>query len=295
MKTDQKKTSFNLPGGAAMILPSMTIFLKNVNLGLASLLVALASNLSVGCGGAQDNMLDYAQSAEKAYEKGMDDFEDEDCAAAEKAFEEVRRKFPFSRFAPLAELRIADCQYIQGSYSSAAVSFQQFIKAHPTHEDAHYAAFKKAMSYYELIPGDFIITPPPWERDQSSTRDARTSFDSFIKTYSQSPYVPKATQLLGEVEDALVRHEMYVAEFYLSRADRRAAAVRLEGIRVHFPSSSLVPDAMLLQALTYLEMGQPQNARTVLEEVIMYFPAHHQSLRARSYLASIDKTASGAN
>jgi outer membrane protein assembly factor BamD len=258
------------------------------------LLFGLAFLATAGCGGAQDNMLGYAQSAEKAYEKGMDDFEDEDCAGAEKTFEEVRRKFPFSRFAPLAELRIADCQYIQGSFSSAAVSYQQFLKTHPTHEDAHYAAFKKAMSYYELIPGDYLITPPPWERDQASTRDARMAFDSFIKTYPGSANVPKATQLLEEVENALVRHEMYVAKFYLSRADRRAAAVRLQGIRTQFPSSSLVPEAMLLQAQTYLEMAQPDKARAVLEEIVAYFPAHYQSLRARQYLSAIDKVAGGA-
>lgn len=271
------------------------IKMQNVlSLFVGSWLAVVSSLAYLGCGAAQDSMLDYAQSAENAYEHGMDKFEDKDCAAAEKSFSEVRRKFPFSRFAPLAELRIADCQYIQGSFSSAAVSYQQFLKTHPTHEEAHYAAFKRAMSYYELIPGDYGITPPPWERDQASTRDARMAFASFLKTYPKSSHWPKAKKLLGEVEDALVRHEMYVAQFYLSRADRRAAAVRLQGIRTQFPNSSLVPDAMLLQAQTYLEMAQPEKAKVVLEEIVSFFPAHHQSLRARRYLVAIDKTANGA-
>lgn len=248
-------------------------------------LCPVASLLS-GCAQTQkqNSLLDYTKSAKQMYEVALEEFDDEDCVEADKLFQDVRRQFPYSRYAPLAELRIADCHFIQGSNAEAAVSYQHFVQTHPTHEEAHYAAYKRGVAYYEMIPGDWIITPPPHERDQSATRDARSALGSYLKVYPKSPWKEKATDLLKEVVDALVRHEMYVAEFYLKRKQRKAAVVRLEGIWIHFPDSSLVPDAMFMQAKTFLEMDRADEAMRVFKEIIARYPDHHQSPRARDYL-----------
>jgi outer membrane protein assembly factor BamD len=258
--------------------------------------IAVAAAVSaLGCDKNKDadSLLDYTETAEKTFEEAMDEFYDEDCASADTLFQDVRKKFPYSRYAVLAELRLADCQFIQGNHAEAAVLYQQFVKAHPTHEDAHYAAYRRGLSFFEMIPGDWVVTPPPHERDQAATRDARAAFNRFLQTYTRSEWRERAAEMLAEVVDALVRHEMYVAEFYLSRDDRRAAAVRLEGIRTHFPESTLVPDAMYMQALTFVEMDKLDDARRVFEELITHFPDHHQSRRAGVYLKHLDREPAG--
>jgi outer membrane protein assembly factor BamD len=260
------------------------------------IIVAVSMLFLFSCkrGKDSDSILNYTASAERKYIEAMDEFYDEDCTSAEKLFQKIRKSYPYSRFAVLAELHMADCQFIQDNFSEAAVQYQQFVKAHPTHEDADYAAYRRGLSFYEMIPKDWVITPPPHERDQASTRDAREAFSSFLKNYPKSTWRERATELLDEVETALVRHEMYVARFYLSREDRLAAAVRLEGIRNDFPGSGLVPDAMLMQAVTFLQMNQVDNARRVFEEIITYFPNHHQSKRAKDYLRHLDLKIRGA-
>ncbi len=241
-----------------------------------------------------DSLLDYTQTAERQFQEAMDEFDDEDCTSADKLFQDVRRKFPYSRFAVLSELRLADCQFIQGNHSEASVLYQHFVKAHPTHEDAHYAAYRRGLSFYEMIPGDWVITPPPHERDQAATRDARSAFSHFLKNYPRSPWIERADEFLQEIVDALVRHEIYVAEFYLSRDDRNAAAVRLEGVRKNFPESTLVPDAMFMQAITFLKMNDRKEAERVFNEIMTHFPDHHQSLRARDYLQHLGADQGGA-
>ncbi len=257
---------------------------------LASVLLITAVLGPVSClkPKSLDSQLDYSQSAELLYTEAMDEFDDQDCIEAEPKFQDVRRKFPYSRFAVLAELHIADCQSVQENFAEAAVLYEQFSKAHPTHEDAHYAAYKRGLSYFEMIPSDVFILPPSHERDQSATRDARMVLQNFLKSYPESPWRERALEILSEVVDALVRHEIYVAEFYLSRDDRLAAVVRLENVRVNFEESSLVPDAMFLQAETYLEMNKRKEAREVFEEIIQFYPDHHQSLRAKAYLDHMD-------
>ena len=47
----------------------------------------------------------------------------------------------------------------------------------------------------------------------------------------------------------------------------------------------MVPDAMFLQAMTYLKLNRKQDAERVLREIISYYPTHYQSKRAQEYLA----------
>jgi outer membrane protein assembly factor BamD len=251
---------------------------------------ALALPGLAGCKKDADarSLLDYSLSAEALFDEAMEQFDDEDCTDAEKLFQEVRRQFPFSRFAPLSDLRMADCQFIQGNHAAAAVAYQQFVNKHRTHEETHYAAFRRGLAFFEMIPGDFLITPPPHERDQSAVRDARGAFSAFLDEYPKSPHRERAAELLAEVVNALVRHEIYVAEFYRSRNHLKAAAVRLEGVRRSFPDASLVPDAMFLQARTYLELDRLDAARRVLAEIVEFYPDHYQARRARDTLEHLD-------
>ena len=257
---------------------------------LALLLMFLAGGSTVSCIKAtDDSLLNYSKSAELLYEDAMDDYDDRDCIAAEPKFQNVRKQYPYSRFAVDAELRIADCQFVLDNHAEAAVSYEQFVSLHPTHEQADYAAFRRGECFVKLIPKDVFILPPSHERDQAATRDARNTLVMFLERYPNSPWREKAAVLLQQVVDALVRHEMYVANFYLSRHDRLAAAVRLEKVRVNFGESTMVPDAMFLQAMTYLKMDRKEDAKRVLKEIIAYYPNHYQSKRAEEYLSALGR------
>jgi outer membrane protein assembly factor BamD len=254
-------------------------------------LVPLAFVVLSSCIGQKsgDSLLDYSQSAERLFVDAMDEFDDKDCVSAEPKFQEVRRQFPYSRYAVLSELRIADCQFMQDNHAEAAVLYEQFVAAHPTHEEAHYAAFRRGLSFVKMIPKDVFILPASYERDQSATRDARNALNRFLQTYPKSQWRDEAEVLLRDVVDALVRHEIYVAKFYLARDDKVAAAVRLEKVRENFKESTLVPDAMFLQAMTYLELDKIEEATRVLGEIITYYPTHYQSLMAKDYLNHLGK------
>ncbi|MCS6858439.1 MAG: hypothetical protein NZM37_12055, partial [Sandaracinaceae bacterium] len=68
--------------------------------------------LIIGCGGAQKGpALSYAESARLDYEQALAAFRDRDCLTAIPLFQRVRREYPYTRYAPLAELRLADCEF----------------------------------------------------------------------------------------------------------------------------------------------------------------------------------------
>jgi len=118
--------------------------------------------------------VDYSVSAQKNYEKGLKELEDKDWIAASKYFGFIKSRFPYSKYAVLAELRLADAQFGAEQYLEAIDSYRLFIKFHPTHEmvENGYAAYRVGESYYRMLPDEWFLVPPAYEKDQGPVRDA---------------------------------------------------------------------------------------------------------------------------
>ena len=74
---------------------------------------------AIGCASQQTEPLTaqrYAENARRAYEAAMDEFNDRSWESATSMFEQVKREYSYSRYARLAELRLADIDYEQQKY-----------------------------------------------------------------------------------------------------------------------------------------------------------------------------------
>ncbi len=70
-------------------------------------------------------------SAQQLAWEGMDAFEDGDYQDAIESFERLRDWYPFSKYAILAELKIADAHYHLEQYEEAIFAYEEFEKLHP--------------------------------------------------------------------------------------------------------------------------------------------------------------------
>jgi len=240
-----------------------------------------------GAGAASGGSRGYADDAQRAYEAAMVNFRDEDCLEAEPAFREIRRKYAYSRFAALAELRSADCYFIDGKYADAVQSYRQFVRNRPSHVEVPYARFKIAESYYEQIPTDWFILAPAEEKDQGATRDALRELRTFILDYGEDPRTKRAAKMIGEVMGLLGRHEFYVAEFYFKRDHYAAAIARLNRLLVVYPGSKLEPEVLLMLGRSYAEIGKKDRAKQVFERLMREYPGHSDADTARGELAAL--------
>jgi outer membrane protein assembly factor BamD len=252
---------------------------------MAAVLVAAAA---VGCAGSDETTkpITYSLTAKQNYEKGIAELKDENYPEAQKYFQFVRSKFPFSKYAVLAELAIADTQFDRGNYTEAVDSYKQFMRLHPTHEKVQdgYAAFRVGECAYKDMPDDVWLLPPSYEKDQSSVGDTLRELDDFIKKYPDSPYVKDAQPLRREALKRLVDHEVYVARFYLDRDHPKAAAMRIEGAIRRYPGSGREPELLLTLGQTYLHMGDRDRARDTFERVIREYRGAEQARRSELYL-----------
>lgn len=242
-----------------------------------------------GCGASTPTELSYGESARRDYERAMEAYDDGDCLTAEPLFQHVVREYSYSRWAALAELRVADCELAQNHYTEAIRRYRSFVRARPTHAHVDYANFQIAVCYHRQIPTDIFLTPPPEERDQNPTRSALRVVRRFLRDYPDSVHVPEAHRIEGECLRLLARHELYVAGFYLQRDRPLAAVGRLEYVLSEYPGSGLDADALLLLARTYLHMRQRDDARQTFDDLIERFPDSALVDQAQRYLSDMDR------
>lgn len=251
-------------------------------------LCALISVPSMACGGRQaSSSMSYGDNAQAAYEEALIELRANNCLEAEPAFRNVRRQFPYSRFAALAELRAADCLFNDGKFVEAIQAYRDFVRHRPSHSEVPYARFRVAESYVEQIPTDWLLAPPAYERDQSATHEALKQIRRFIADFPNESFVPRAQELAKRALRLLAEHELYVADFYADRDEDAAAASRLRTLLQSYPGSGLESKALLKLGQTYARMGSRNKAIQAFRELLERFPTASQADEARAELGRL--------
>lgn len=249
----------------------------------ATPLLALAA--LVGCAsGPELSATSYGDNARLAYVQALEQFYDDDCFEAEPMLRNVRREFPYSRFAALADLRVADCAMKEGRYAEAIEGYNQFVRYRPSHPEIPYARFMAAVANFQQIPSEWLLSPPAYERDQHYAHESLRLLRRFILDFPGDPLVPRAQRMAEDAVRLLAAHELYVASFYLDREHPRAAAGRLNTLLRSFPGSVYDPEALYLLGLSHQRMSDPKGARVAFEELIERFPNDEFASRARDAL-----------
>jgi outer membrane protein assembly factor BamD len=253
-------------------------------------ILCLCLLVTAACGGGNGQTrrsLTYGEDAQASYEHALEDLRAGRCLEAEPEFQRIRREFPFSRFAALAELRVADCKLDQGEYAEAASRYRQFTKNRPSHSQVPYARFREAESYFRQIPDEWFLSPPAHERDQGSTRTALTKLRGYVVSHPEDERVPEARRMIQQALDLLARHEMYVARFYARRGAHRAVVFRLTTLLHAYEGSGLEAEALLMLGKAYVELEEPAEARETFEELVRRFPDSEEGREAQRRLARL--------
>jgi outer membrane protein assembly factor BamD len=256
---------------------------------------------AVGCAPEAKSALSYSDNARRAYEQAMVDFEAHDWLEAQALFREVKRKYSYSRYARLAELRIADADFEQEKYVEAIRGYRQFVHDHRSETtDVAFARSRIAEAQYREISDSFIL-PSSSERDQAVVLDAYRELKSYLHDYPDAKQSARVRELLTEVTSRLIRHELYVAQFYLQRDNYEAAAARIRYALRNYAAGGdplaqgggpapgiqvvgLEPEALLLLGETYLRMKKTTDARGAFAAIVRVYPESALSVQARRYL-----------
>lgn len=237
-------------------------------------ILSLFLHFTVGCSSADK----YDTSTAEGAFKQAEEFEkDERYEEAVAKYTDVKNKFPYSKLAPQAELKIADVQYKREAYIESQTAYQLFKEFHPKHPQADYVTYRLAMSYFNQLPSSI-------DRDLSVADKAILYFDELINSYSNSQYVAEAKQKKTETLTMLAKKELYVADFYTRREKFDSALKRYETVLKLYPGLGLEPLALFGAAHAALKSGEKDKATQYLDTLFNKFPNSDQARRAKNEL-----------
>jgi outer membrane protein assembly factor BamD len=269
-------------------------------LGLLLLLVPLSmlgAGLS-GCDAAKPKTpLTYTADAKRSYEFALDSFNSHSYIESQVLFREVKRKYSYSKFARLAELRIADADFLMDKFPDAIREYRQFVHDHRSDaEEVAYARSRIADAQYAQVT-DSLFLASGEERDQGVVLDTYKELRGFVHDYPSAKDTPRMRKLLAEVTARLIKHELYVARYYLEKDNFEAAILRVQyalrnfarGSSVASPSGEeddlgLEPEALLLMGETYLKMHKYSDARDTFGAIVHRYPGSALVVAAQNYL-----------
>ncbi|MFP4228745.1 MAG: outer membrane protein assembly factor BamD [Salinivenus sp.] len=208
---------------------------------LSALLSAFLVVGLVGCAGG--NEITHS-GPEEAYEKGMDEYEEEDYEDAIRYFRAVFDYGRGNEWAPDAQFQLAMAQRKQGKYLVAANEFERFQQLYQNDDRVPRAQYERARAYYSQSPAHNL--------DQTHTRQAISLFQLFIDRHSDHELVSDAEEKIAELREKLAHKKYDAGTMYEQRRMWRAATETHERVFDQYPDTEWADDALLGAIRSYV-------------------------------------------
>ena len=200
--------------------------------------------VATGCTTIKDQIdklfgTDTEASAQELAWDGMDYYERGKYDKAIEKFQRLKDYYPFSKYAILAELKIADAHYQREEYEEASFAYENFEQLHPRNEAIPYVVYQIGRCSY-----DQIDTP---DRDQTPARKALETFQRLIKQYPQDQYANRAREHIDRCEKSLAGNAYIIGVFYYKTKHYKAALHRFQSVISDYPDVGYH-----IQALEYI-------------------------------------------
>jgi len=208
----------------------------------------------VGCGINDDPTVPLENfSAKEIFDRGEFEL---DRSRPEKAafyFGEIERLYPYSEWAKRGLIMQAFAYHKARDYENSRSSAQRYIDFYPADEDAAYAAYLLALSYYDQI--DEV------GRDQGLTFLALQALRVVIERYPDSVYAKEAAAKFDLAFDHLAAKEMEIGRYYLRKGHFAAGIKRFRVVVEDFQTTSHTAEALYRLVEAYMSLGLVDEAQ----------------------------------
>ncbi|MFC3117504.1 outer membrane protein assembly factor BamD [Jhaorihella thermophila] len=223
--------------------------------GAVLLAVFLAGCSGIGGGPAADRSVRLdGYTPEQIYQRAEYELNRGRTNDAAYFFSEIERLYPYSDWAKRALIMQAYAYHKGTDYENSRAAAQRYIDFYPADEDAAYAQYLLALSYYDQI--DEV------GRDQGLTFQALQALRTVIEVYPDSEYATAATLKFDLAFDHLAAKEMEVGRYYLRRKQYTAAINRFRSVVEDYQTTSHTAEALYRLVEAYLSLGLLDEAQT---------------------------------
>ncbi len=211
--------------------------------------------LLVACGGgAQTGAPLDNFSAEDIFQRGEYELVNRQPDDAAYYFSEIERLYPYSEWAKRALIMQAFAYHKDRDYPNSRAAAQRYLDFYPAEEDAAYAQYLLALSYYDQI--DDV------GRDQGLTFQALQALRAVIEKYPDSEYARSASLKFDLAFNHLAGKEMEIGRYYLRQKHYTSSINRFRVVVEEFQTTTHTPEALHRLVEAYLALGLDAEAQT---------------------------------
>jgi len=196
-----------------------------------------------------------------------------------ETFQTIIDNYPYSNYAVLAELRIADAYFEDGKYEEALSYYRDFSDLHPQHPEVPYTIWRSALCHERRKDKP--------NRDQTNTREAVVYLDRLLLNYPASKYAPEAEELWRELRRQLAENIIGIGDFYLERGEFESAAERYRMLLNEYPGLGADAETLYKLGVCYHEMNRDVEAERVFQSIVQNYEGDEFAEKAAEQIQSM--------
>ncbi len=253
----------------------------NNNMRKIKILFMLLSFVTIMSCGGKDASKGDAFDAEKAFAAANELMDKKEYTEARTALFEIKNRDLTKKYAPLAQLRIADSYLKEDELERSIEEYKRFIEIYPEHKYAPYSQYQIAMIYFDQIESP--------ERGYGAASRALAEFQKLKRNYPRNPYKDVVEVRIEKSIETLAEYEFIVGKFYFKKDAYNAAINRLEPILKKFPKFKKEAEVLYHLAVSYKKLGEDNKAAEYLALLEEKYPNSDLVQDAKEELAAIKK------
>lgn len=192
------------------------------------------------------------------------------------SWEKVRERYVSPEMNALAELKIADANFLAERYIEAAVAYEAYLKAHPDDPKTPDILYNLGASYHQEM-----LAP---ERDQTTTRNALSAFQTLLTRYPTEPRRPDVEKFIAEEKNALAGHELHIGSYYQKKGAYPAAISRLAPLVTDYPDFNRRDELYFILGSAYLNNDKRELAAEYFNRLYNEYPQSSYTVKAQKIL-----------
>lgn len=213
------------------------------------ILILLVIVLCTGCAWLKGK--EPEKSPEELMSEGLSAFDDGDYAEAVESFQKLKDRYPYSKLAVQAELKLADALFKKKEFEEALEVYREFEKLHPKNKSIPYVVYQQAMCYF--------LRMNSIDRDQTSTKKALKEFERLRREFPTNSFSLQAQRKIRECLINLAEYEFYVGRFYFKAGRYLAALRRFEYLITHYPDLGQYGKALIYIAKCKKKLAEQES------------------------------------
>jgi outer membrane protein assembly factor BamD len=192
--------------------------------------------------------------------------------------QDIIDNYPYSDYAVLANLEIADTFFRRERWEEALTYYRDFAELHPDHPKVPFALYRAGLCHYRQSrdPG----------RDQTATKQAIDQLDELMRRFPDAPESREAEVLWRELRTRLGTHVLSIGDFYFRHDEFQSAADRYRLVLNEYPGLGLDPEALYKLGVCYERMKLTDEASRIFQVILDNYGGTEVAEAAAQYLPS---------